>query len=141
MKIMIVGSTTFVKQMVEFRNKLISLGHGVILHEHYVAWGSGKMPKEIKKTIDTKHSRLKRENDYIKVHYQEILQSDAILVLNFDKNGIKNYIGGNTLIEMGQAYVNNKKTFLLNPIPEISYKAEIEAMDPIILNNDLSVIC
>ena len=57
-----------------------------------------------------------------------------------DKNKTKNYVGGNTLIEIGQAYVNNKKIFLLNPIPEVSYRAEIEAIDPIILNGDLSAI-
>lgn len=140
--------------MVVFRQKLIDLNHEVILHEHYVAWGSGQKVtiehggkritldrEELKKKIgNNEHATLKKENNYIKVHYKEILDSDAILVLNLDKNGVENYIGGNTLIEIGQAYVNDKKIFLLNPIPEISYKAEIESMDPVILNSDLSAI-
>lgn len=37
-----------------------------------------------------------------------ICGSDAILVLNYDKKGIKNYIGGNTLMEMGFAHVHDK---------------------------------
>ena len=65
--------------------------------------------------------------------------SDAILVLNYDKKGIKNYIGGNTLMEIGFAHILNKKIFLLNPIPDIDfYKSEIEATKPIILNGNLS---
>jgi hypothetical protein len=58
-----------------------------------------------------------------------------------DKNGIKNYIGGNTFLEMGFAHVLNQKIFLLNPIPEIPfYKTEIEAMRPVVLNGDLAKI-
>jgi hypothetical protein len=57
---------------------------------------------------------IKRENNYYKVHYKHILESDAILCVNLEKNGIKNYIGGNVLIEMGQAYVHDKKIFLFN---------------------------
>ncbi len=154
MKIMIIGSTAFAEQMVNYRQKLIDLGHEVILHEHYRNWGSGQKAeinydgdqltldhKELIKKIEAKeHAKLKKENNYIKVHYEEILESDAVLVLNFDKNDIKNYIGGNTLIEIGQAYVNNKKIFLLNPIPKMSYAAEIEAMEPIVLNRRLDKI-
>ncbi len=62
------------------------------------------------------------------------------LAVNIDKKGIKNYIGGNTFLEMGFAHVLDKKIFLLNEIPDISYKDEIKAMQPIILNGDLSKI-
>ena len=66
---------------------------------------------------------------------------DAVLVLNFDKNGIRNYIKGNTLMEIGFAHVLNQQIFLLNPIPDIPYyKTEIEAMRPIIVNGDITNI-
>jgi len=62
-------------------------------------------------------------------------------VLNYDRKGINNYIGGNTLIEIGYAHILHKKIFLLNPIPEIEfYKSEIEAVRPVILNGDISKI-
>ncbi len=66
--------------------------------------------------------------------------SDAILVLNFDKKGIKNYVGGNTLMEIAFAHVNNKKIYLLNPVPDLSYNDEILAMYDVILNGDLTKI-
>lgn len=109
------------------------------MHEHYVAQAKGEM-KDMIERMGKEHAKVKIENDYIKYHYNEIVNSDAVLVLNFDKNEIKNYIGGNTLIEMGNAYVLDKKIFLLNPIPEINYKDEIVAMQPIILNGDLEKI-
>ena len=84
---------------------------------------------------------FKRAHDYIRQHYNHILQSDAILIVNLEKKGIKNYIGGNCLMEMGMAYVNNKKIFLLNDIPAgVSYIDEIIAMEPVCLKGDLSAI-
>jgi hypothetical protein len=67
--------------------------------------------------------------------------ADAVLVLNINKNGVKNYIGGNTFLEMGFAHVLNQEIFLYNPIPEILYyKTEIIAMKTMIINQDLSLI-
>ena len=73
-------------------------------------------------------------------YFEEIKKTDAILVINKDKNNIKNYIGGNSLIEIAFAHVLNKKVFLLNPVPQMDYSDEIEAMKPVILNGDLSKI-
>ncbi|HBO16435.1 MAG: hypothetical protein UR69_C0003G0047 [Candidatus Moranbacteria bacterium GW2011_GWE2_35_2-] len=124
MKIEIIGSSVFAKQMVKYRDKLIALGHENNLHEHYVAQAKGEM-KDVIERMNVEHAQVKIENDYIKYHYNKIVESDAVLVLNFDKNGVKNYVGGNTLMELGFAYVHNKKIFLLNPIPEMAYKDEI----------------
>ena len=54
-----------------------------------------------------------------------IQKSDAILVLNLTKNGIENYIGGNTFLEMGFAHVLEKKIFVYNKLPDVGYKDEI----------------
>jgi len=57
------------------------------------------------------------------------------------KNGKENYISGNVLIEMGQAFVNDKKIFLTNSIPTDSpYADEIISMDPIYLEGKLENI-
>jgi hypothetical protein len=41
---------------------------------------------------------------------------------------------------MAFAFALDKKIFLLNPIPKMSYTDEIEAMKPIILNQNLNEI-
>jgi predicted RNA-binding protein with PUA domain len=82
----------------------------------------------------------KVDHDLIRDYYNEIDKGDAILVINEDLNNIKNYIGGNTFLEMGFAHVLGKKIFLLNPIPEMGYEDEIVAMKPVILEGDLNRI-
>ncbi len=132
MKITICGS----KEMIDAKNQLEKMGHICFIPEGVYDYAENK----VKKVGGSEGARRKIANDLIRRHYNLINNSDAILVLNFEKNGIKNYIGGNTLIEMGQAYVNNKKIFLLNTIPDMQYKEEIEALQPIVINNDLSKI-
>ena len=73
-------------------------------------------------------------------HFNKIKQADAVLVVNQTKNAVKNYIGGNTLMEIGFAYYLKKPIYLLNPIPKLSYTEEIKAVQPVILNGNLSQI-
>ena len=136
MKIGIIGSMQYTEKMIEVCNKLIELGHDAFLtdlHKSLV----GKTDEEKEKI------KLYQKNnmDAIRVFWKAMQGSDAVLVLNYNKNGIKNYIGGNTLMEIGFAHVLNQKIFLMNPIPEIPYyKSEIEAVKPIIINEDFSLI-
>ena len=88
----------------------------------------------------TESTEEKIIDDLIRGYFEEIKSSDAVLAVNEDKNGILNYIGGNTFLEIGFAHVLDKKIYLLNDIPEVSYKAEIIAMQPIVLNGDLKKI-
>jgi hypothetical protein len=136
MKIGIIGSMQFTEKMVECCEKLKEFGHeGLItpLHKNLI----GKTDEEKEKI----KLHQKYNMDAIREFWQVMQGTDAVLVLNYDKNGIENYIGGNTLMEIGFAHVLNQKIFLLNPIPDIPYyKTEIEAMRPIIINGDLSKI-
>jgi nucleoside 2-deoxyribosyltransferase len=144
MKIAICGSIVFSKEMGEIAKGLKAKGHevhlpfyamkilkGEVRHEDFMA--------EKEKSGDAKF-REEADVDLIKRYFKLIDESDAVLVLNPDKKGVKNYIGGNTLIEMGFAYVLDKKIFLYNPIPDMGYTDEIKAMKPIILDKDLSKI-
>ncbi len=81
--------------------------------------------------------REKASEDLIKRYYKLILEGDRILVANFDKKDQKNYIGGNALIEMAFAHVNDKPIYILNEIPEIHYKDEILAMNPVVLHGNV----
>ncbi len=44
-----------------------------------------------------------------KISEERIATMDAVLTLNFDKNGKKNYIGGATFIEIYEAFMKGKK--------------------------------
>jgi len=136
MIIAICTSMVFTDRMLEAKKALESRGHKVYVSEFADAYvGKGLEESERLAIVH------KKENDAIRVHWEKIKKSDAILVLNYDKRGVKNYVGGNTLMEMGFAFVLNKRIFMLNPAPEIPYyKSEIEAMRPVILNGDLGKI-
>ncbi len=84
------------------------------------------------------NAELKR--GFIDEHFRKIDTSDAILVINEAKNGIDNYIGGNTLIEIAYAYAHGLDIFLLNPVPEVSYADEIRGMNPVILDGDVAKV-
>jgi len=139
MKITICGSLKFAQQRVEIYHQLKKLGHQPMVHEFLFGIADGTA-KNLIDEIATNHPKAKRKYNFIKWWYNCIKRSDAILVCNYDKGGIKNYIGGNTLMEMGFAHVGDKKIFLLNPVPDMLYTEEIEAMNPIIIYNDLTKI-
>jgi nucleoside 2-deoxyribosyltransferase len=96
---------------------------------------------EVKRQLEELAVHDKNEHDAIRKFWEIIKKSDAILVLNYDRKGIRNYIGGNTLMEIGFAHVLNKPIFLMNPIPDIEYyRSEIEAVSPVILEQNLNLI-
>lgn len=80
------------------------------------------------------------KNNSIRAYCEVIKNCDAILVANYEKNGVKNYIGGNAFLEMGYAHILEKPIFILNDIPDLSYTDEIREMQPFVLNGDLSLI-
>ncbi|MBW2603319.1 MAG: hypothetical protein JRE28_03235 [Deltaproteobacteria bacterium] len=136
MKIAICSSMIFTEKMIEVRDKLEILGHEAFVSK-FAELYLGKAVKEIEE-LTLYH---KKERNAIREFWVIINESDAILVLNYDRRGVSNYIGGNTLMEIGFAHVLNKKIFLMNPIPEIEYyKSEIEAVRPVILNENLNRI-
>jgi len=139
MKITLCGSIKTADKLVEIYEQLEKLGHQPMMHEKMFAIGRGELD-EVPDGVE--HAEVKRANNYIKWWHDLIVSGDGILVCNFDKNGIKNYIGGNTFLEIGFAHVSDKKIFLLNPVPEdVPYVDEIKAMADIVLNGDLSKIC
>lgn len=121
----------FAKEMLRIKTELEKLGHKVITPENM------QNPVSIKTHGEGAFAKIK--HDLIKLHYKKIKSSDAVLVANFSTK-IRNYIGGSTFIEMAFAHVLDKKIYLLNPIPDVSYRDEILAMQPIIINGDLRKI-
>lgn len=130
----------FKEKMLEYKKLLEALGYEAVVHPDYEAFVRGEKQEIWSLVQKGEHAKVKKEQGYIKWYHDAIVGSDGILVLNFDKRGIANYIGGNTLMEIAFAYVNDKKIFLLNPVPEVPYKDEILAMYTKILDGNLRAI-
>ena len=136
MKIGIVGSMQYTEKMIEARDKLVKLGHDAYV-THLADPFIGKTDEEKEKIKIHQKFHL----DAIREFWRLMQNGDAVLVLNLDKKGIKNYIGGNTLMEIGFAHVLGQKIFLWNPIPDQPYcKHEIESVHPVVINGDLSLV-
>lgn len=116
MKITICGSLSFAKEMENLKEQIEKKGHTCFMPLGVKEHLSG----QLKKLEGGEHAQRKIKYNLIKRHYDLIRESDAIIVVNEDKNGIKNYIGGNTFLEIGFAHVLGKKIYLLNDIPEIT---------------------
>lgn len=142
MKIAICGSLNFTYEIKKVADELENLGFDVS-----IPISSGKILRgefsldEIKNEKENgKFSERAIKFDSIRAYWNIIKESDAILIANFDKNNIKNYIGGNSFLEMGFAHILKKKILLLNEIPKMLYTDELKVMQPIILNGDFSKI-
>ena len=145
MKITLCGSAGFIDDMEQLAHELESLGHEVKLPPVSVIDKNGKEFHtrdyyKLKKTMPTNPAFWREHTQRIRNHMDKIAGAEAVLVTNYDKNGIKSYIGPNTLMEMGIAFYLHKKIFLLNPIPEVAWKEEILGMQPVVLKGDFKLI-
>ena len=135
MKILIICSKVFYKDIKPIKEELEKMGHVIELPNSYnepdaevKSWNLGK--KE--------HAEFKAR--MFKMSEERIAKMDAVLTLNFDKNEKKNYIGGATFIEIYEAFMKNKKIYLYNDIPEGMLYDEVSGFSPIIIKGDLSLI-
>ena len=139
MKILLICSKSFYGKLEEIKKTLQSYGHEISMPNCYDApeteqkmWNLGK----------NEHAKFKAK--MFKQSHETISQMDAVLVLNYNKvkDGItyKNYIGGATFLEMHDAFLLNKKIFILNNIQPGPLSDEIEGFNPIVINGDLSCI-
>ncbi len=60
----------------------------------------------------------KTKKDAMNDFNKSLEKVDAVLVANYSKNNIDNYIGINTLMEIGMAFNKKKKIFILKNIPQ-----------------------
>ena len=139
MKIMVIGSMTFAKVMLQTKKELEKLGHDADIPfdvEHHL---------NDEGAIDDLDRNFQYcvENDVVRKGFQQVADADAALVLNLPKNGISGYIGTSALMEMAIAHWLRKKIFLLNEPPEHTehrWAHEVKIMQPKILYGDLSKV-
>jgi hypothetical protein len=134
--ITICSSANFYEQAGTIQEQLQNLGLEVIIPA---------MATKMKETGDYEVSHYKTwyadPGDYHKKaalmhgHFDKVAKADAILVLNYEKNGRQNYIGANVLMEMALAFHMRKPIFILNEMPEDSaFEEELLGMMPIVLH-------
>lgn len=133
MKIFIICSKVFYNRIPKIKDFLEAAGHEITLPNLYDA----PQTESIYRGTD-KHAQWK--SNLIRHSEQVISNVDSVLVLNYDKNGIKNYIGGATFLEMYDAFRLNKKIYMINDIPGGILKDEIIGFNPVVLNGDLDII-
>ncbi len=144
MKIALCGSINFTEKFLEIKNELSKMGHHVFTPKSIEDLGLENDSDAVKLKSDRKKYLTEIKPFYTIEHFKLIENCDAILVVNIEKNGIKNYIGGATFSEIMVAFYLNKKIFFLNPIPQDEKLAfihdELEAVNPTILNGNLKLI-
>lgn len=149
MTITICSSVNFSPKIIEIKKELESLGHQVNIP--YITQKIMEGEISFEEYIKTKEEnggdillRKPHAVDMIKRYFDLIKNSDAILVLNMEKEGVGNYIGGSVLMEMGFAYGFEKKIYLYNTITlksdRMHYLDEILDMKPIVIEGGLSKI-
>lgn len=134
-KIFIICSKAFFKEIDRIKPLLEEKGYEVFVPHTY---GKPESESEWYKNGLEEHAKMKglmfkKSRDLIK-------QMDAVLCLNFTKNGIENYIGGSTFLELYEAFMENKKIYLYNGIPSGILYDEIQGFNPIIINGDLEKV-
>ncbi len=137
--ITICSSAYFYRQAVDIQTELEKAGYDVILPKTARKMKeSGDFDVDHYKTWFTDTSDYHKKTTLIRDHFAEIERGDAVLILNYEKNGVANYIGGNVLMEMSVAFYLNKPIFVLNEAPqESSFLEEIIGMEPIILHGEV----
>ncbi len=130
--IAISGSMKFFNEMKALQAELAGLGINALIPENE---GAG-----IDYSAMSRDEIAEVKSRFMDEHIRKIKASDAVLVANYPKNGIENYIGANSFLEMGFAYLLGKRIFLLFSIPDQPNTAEILGMRPVELRGDLKAI-
>ena len=133
MKIFIICSKAFYGKVGKIKDELEEMGHVITLPNCY------DCPEtEDKYRGKEEHARWKAS--MIKHSEEVICEVDAVLVVNYDKNGQKNYIGGATFLEIYDAFRLGKKIYFMNDLPEGMLKDELIGFNGVVINEDLSKI-
>ncbi|MBU2577054.1 MAG: hypothetical protein KKF50_05005 [Nanoarchaeota archaeon] len=135
MKIFIACSKHFYSEIEHVARILQGAGHEVSYPNSY---GDPFAEERLKNLGAEDH--VKWRSMMMWIDEDNIDPQDAILVLNFEKKGIPNYIGGATFLEIYIAWKMGKKIFFYNPLPNCSFTDELKGISPMIINGNLGLI-
>ncbi len=135
MKIFICSSKHFYGQIPPILEVLEKAGHTITLPNSY---DHPLKEEEMRALSPKEHQEWKGK--MLRLQKEKVSANDAILVLNFEKNGQHNYIGGATFLEIYMAFELGKKIFLYNEIPNSSIRDELLGMNPTVISGDISLV-
>lgn len=140
--ITICSSANFYKKAVEVQHQLEKLGYKVIIpHTAEKMKKSGNYDAAHYRTWHKDPKYYDRKTWLMREHFNEVEKGDILLVINEEKHGQPNYIGGNVLMEMALAFHLKKPIYVLNDIPDKSpYLEELIGMQATAMYGDLSVL-
>jgi hypothetical protein len=137
--ITICSSANFYKHVVELMEQLEKMGYKVIIPQT-----AHKMKADNDFEVSHYKTWFADANDYhkkaklIRDHFDEVARGDVCLVVNDEKHGIADYIGGNVLMEMALAFYLKKPVVIMNEIPaESPFEEEINGFQPIVLHGKI----
>lgn len=137
MKLLIICSTCFYDKVEDVKNKLEEFGHQLVMPNGY-----GLEDDDYDNMTEDEYMEFFKRMYY--ESKEKINNVDAVLVLNYDKNKngevLKNYIGASTFLEMYEAFMQNKKIYMMNGYPDNMLYDEVKGFNPTIINEDLSLI-
>lgn len=110
---MIIGSMKFAQEMVKIKKELDRLGHNALLPV-----GTKPHLKD-KNFVENLDGNLEYciTHGVMRKNFHRVAVCDAVLALNYKRNGMEGYIGISALLEMGVAHYLGKKIFLIQKTP------------------------
>jgi hypothetical protein len=140
--IVLCSSAAFYEHVGKLADELTVMGWKAIIPQTARKMkASGNYDVDAVKTWYKDPSHFNRKTALMRDHFNEVAGSDAILVVNDEKQGVPGYIGPNALMEMGIAFHLNKPIYVLNPVAEGNpVYEEVMGMGSTILNGALNNI-
>ena len=130
LKLLIHASLDFRDEMVQAKNDIEKTANIKVILPELTRYQHIRDVNGDDDTFTKIKNRLTQDN------IKNVELADALLILNYTHRDIKNYVGGNSFVEMCIAFYLKKPIFLLNNIPEnMPYTEEIKAFYPIIINS------
>lgn len=138
-KILLHASLDFVDNMIIEKNHIESIAELKVILPELTRYQHIRDEQGDDETFTKIKNRLTKDN------MNNVEKCDCLFILNYSHRGIKNYIGGNSFLEMIVAFYLKKPIYLLNEIPEtMTYSEEIKSLYPKVVysvDNFMKNIC
>jgi hypothetical protein len=135
MRVFVCASRANYDRVASVRLELEHGGHVVTLPNNYDDPGR---EERIRQSTPNEYRDWKAR--MLEMQREKVRANDAVLVLNFGKGESHNYLGGATFLEVFKAWELGRKIFFFNPLPDGILRDELEAMSPLVIHGDLSLV-